>query len=55
MADAPRLQLNPVQVHTAWSTGGALVGYFIIKSWKAECMCKRDFIAAELLVLKAQC
>lgn len=44
MADAPRLQLNPAQFHTAWSTGGALVAYFIIKAWKAECMCKRDFI-----------
>lgn len=50
MADAPRLQLNPVQFHTAWSTGGAIVDYFIIKAWKVECICKRDFINLLLAV-----
>lgn len=35
---------HPVQFHTAWSTGGAIVDYFVIKAWKTECMWKRDFI-----------
>lgn len=50
---------HPVQFHAEWSRGpgGVIVDYFIIKDWKAECMCKRGIIniTAVLLMLKTQC